>query len=210
MLVFLDESGDTGRKIVQGSSEFFLVTIVIFGDDAEAQACDRRIDLLRHELNKRADYEFHFAHNSAKVRERFLLAVGLYNFTCFTVVINKDPSKLFGEVFDAKESFYKHTCNMLFTAALPYLDDATIIIDKSGSATFQGELKKFLKDKIDGSGTKIKKIKQQASHKNNLLQLADYCVGISGRRAQDKGDWRDYYKHIAPKELSYQEWPKYI
>lgn len=36
MLVFLDESGDPGLKLKQGSSQYFIVTIVIFEDKDEA------------------------------------------------------------------------------------------------------------------------------------------------------------------------------
>lgn len=209
MLVFLDESGDTGRKVLQGSSQYFVVSIIIFNDREEALACDQRIDLLRRELNKSADYEFHFAHNSRKVRQKFLEAISPYNFTFCTVAINKDPNKLFGEGFDVKSSFYKYACNMVFTNAAPYLEMATVIIDKSGSSTFQGELKRYLKERIDTDGTKIKKIKQERSHTNNLLQLADYCASICSRKAQQKDDWKEYYKYFSSKELSWQEWPKY-
>jgi hypothetical protein len=209
MLVFLDESGDTGRKIPEGSSKFFVVTAVIFSDKEEALACDQRISLLRRELGKEEKFEFHFAHNSRNIRRAFLEAVNPYNFTYCTVVIDKDPQRLYGEGFNNKTSFYKYACNMVFTNAIPYLEKATVIIDKSGSSTFQGELRKYLRGKVDGSGAKIKKIKQQSSHINNLLQVADYCVSIGSRKAQKKSDWNDYYKYIASKELSWQEWPKY-
>ena len=36
MLVFIDESGDTGRKLEKGSSKFFVVALVIFEDHDEA------------------------------------------------------------------------------------------------------------------------------------------------------------------------------
>src|SRR5690606_33123561 len=132
-----------------------------------------------------------------------------YNFTYSAVAINKDPSKLVGEGFDSKAAFYKYACNMVFTNTIPYLNEAIVVIDKSGSSTFQGELKRYLRDKIDNDGSKIKKIKQQHSHANNLLQLADYCASICSRKAQQKSDWKEYYKFIASKELSWQEWPKY-
>lgn len=209
MLAFLDESGDTGRKTDKGSSGYFIVSLVIFLDDEEAIACDRRIDLLRTELNLSPDYEFHFSRNSGKVKEAFLNAISPYNFSIVTVIINKDPSKLYGDGFGVKSSFYKYACQMVLTNALPYLDKAILVLDKSGSATFQGELKRYLKKKLaDENGFKIAKIKSQDSHCNNLLQLVDYCVSLSNRRAQGKPKSNELYRYLASKELSWQVWPK--
>lgn len=209
MLALLDESGDTGRKITSGSSRYFVVSVVLFLDNDEALRCDDRISLLRGELGLKSNYEFHFSDNSKRVRKRFLEAVQPYNFSVITVVINKDPAKLYGPGFDTKSSFYKYACQMVLTNALPYLDRATLVIDDSGNATFQGELQSYLRTKLaDKEKSKIKKIKAQKSDANNLLQLVDYCVGISSRKVQDKKDWSEYYKYISTKEVSWQEWPK--
>jgi hypothetical protein len=50
MLVFIDEAGDTGRKIEKGSSKLFVISLVMFDDYEEASARDQRINLLRREL----------------------------------------------------------------------------------------------------------------------------------------------------------------
>jgi len=209
MLAFLDESGDTGRRTTSGSSRYFVVSLAVFLDKDEALACDQRITLLRKELGIADNYEFHFSNNSKRIRQAFLEAVSRYNFTIITVAIDKDPGKLFGDGFNVKSSFYKYACQMVLTNALPYLDQATLILDKSGGATFQGQLKNYLRHKLnDHERLKIKKIKPQDSHKNNLLQLVDYCVGVSARKVQDKKDWREYYKYMSPKIISWQQWPK--
>ena len=69
MLVFVDESGDSGRKVLNVSSLYFVVAAVTFEDHDKANSCDRRIDQLRGELNLGLDYEFHFSGNSSKVRQ---------------------------------------------------------------------------------------------------------------------------------------------
>lgn len=110
MLVFLDESGDPGRKIDRGSSLFFTVALVVFNDRDEATRCDERIRLLRSELNLPGSYEFHFSENSHRVRCAFLEAVAPYDFFYHAFVLNKDPDRLFGKGFDHKESLYKYVC----------------------------------------------------------------------------------------------------
>lgn len=210
MLVFIDESGDTGRKVNQGSSKFFVISLVLFEDNDEALACDQRIALLKREMGKDNRFEFHFQDNSEKIRVAFLESIIPYSFAYFSVVIDKDPKKLVGEGFNVKESFYKYACHMAFTNAKPHLDNATVILDKSGSPTFQRSLRKYLNTKTNGDGgrTIIKKLKQQASHSNNLLQLADYVSGVINRKYLGKKNWQDYYKYLSPKEISVQKWPK--
>ncbi len=209
MLVFIDEAGDTGRKIKDGSSRYFIVSLVLFSENEDAITCDQRINLLRRELNLPVDYEFHFSLNSHNIREKFLTAIQPYRFIYFTVVIDKDPKKLWGPGFTTKESFYKYACQMVFTHALPYLENATVILDRSGSPDFRNRLAKYLRNKLNSENHKrIKKLKQQRSSSNNLLQLADYVTGIINRKSQDKKDWADYYKYIADKEGWVQIWPK--
>lgn len=209
MLVFIDESGDTGRKIDRGSSPFFVVSMVLFNDHDEALALDKKINLLKRELRLSESYEFHFSHNSEKVRKAFLDAINPYNFTYITVAINKDPKKLYGEGFNHKHAFYKYACNMVFTNSKPYLTNAIVVLDKLGSGEFRKKLATYLQRNFNNDGQKIiKKIKQQRSDANNLLQLADYITGIINRKVQNKKDWQEYHKYISSKELQVQIWPK--
>src|SRR3972149_2145064 len=109
MLVFVDESGDPGLKLSQGSSKYFVVALVIFEDYEEAQAADDRITLLRREMRLDPCFEFRFNKCRRAFREQFLKAIAPYQFFYYGIVINKDPAKLWGEGFKNKESFYKYT-----------------------------------------------------------------------------------------------------
>ena len=120
MLVFLDESGDTGFKIESGSSPFFTVTLVLFEEHDEAQAADDRIRLLRRELAKPETFEFHFTENSDAIREAFFHAITPYSFFYFGIVIDK--ARLYGESLTTKDAFYKYVCGLVFESAKPYLD----------------------------------------------------------------------------------------
>jgi len=209
MLIFIDESGDTGRKLNKGSSRYFLVSIILFSENEEAENCDQRIALLRRELRKPDNFEFHFANNSHKIRLNFLEAIKPYRFIYFTVVIDKNPKKLWGPGFDTKESFYKYACQMVMTNALPYFDTATVIIDQCGSPDFRKSLARYLRVRTEqNQGKIIRKLKQQKSSSNNLLQLADYITGVINRKVQNKKNWKEYYKFIGDKEIWVQSWPK--
>ena len=79
MLVFIDKSGDPGFKIEQGSSRYFVVALVLFEDNAEAEACDKRISLLGRELGYPEGFMFHFRDNSHKIRQAFCRRLLLMN-----------------------------------------------------------------------------------------------------------------------------------
>lgn len=209
MLVFIDESGDSGLKIETGSSRFFTVGLVVFEDNDEALACDQRIQLLKRELGWESDQEFHFKKNSERVRRAFLQAVAPYNFFYYGIVINKDPKKLYGEGFRNKSSFYKYACSLVFENAKDKLDNAIIVVDKSGSLDFRNQLAQYLRHRVNQERKRIKEVKMQRSESNNLIQLADYVSGVINRsvtNTKKKAD--DYRRIIAHREIYVQIWPK--
>lgn len=209
MLVFIDESGDTGLKTTTGSSQYFTISSVLFDNHEEAISCDQRVTLLKKELKLPEHYEFHFAHNSNKIRHAFLTAINPYHFLYICIAINKDFANLYSSEFNSKESFYQYACQMLFINAQPYLHNTVVIIDKSGNPDFRSRLAKYLKNKLNTNDKSvIKKIKQQNSHSNNLLQLADYVSGIINRKLLNKPDWQEYYQYIRSKEIITQILPK--
>lgn len=209
MLVFIDESGDPGLKIDQGSSRYFTISLVVFEENDEAIACDQRIELLKREINWTSDSEFHFKSNSDKVRESFFRAVIPYSFFYYSIVINKDPNKLWGDGFKDKMSFYKYACSLVFENAKDKLDNAIIVIDKSGNLDFRHQLEKYLKSKSNTNTKRIKKVKMQESKRNNLLQLADYVAGAINRSVSNKRKNKDKFrKMITKREIYVQIWPK--
>ncbi|MCG2699769.1 DUF3800 domain-containing protein [Candidatus Parcubacteria bacterium] len=210
MLIFIDESGDSGLKTEKGSSKFFTIALVVFEDREEALFCDQKIALLKKELGWSDNSEFHFKRNSDKVRRAFLQAVAPYNFFYYGVVINKDPKKLWGDGFRNKESFYKYACGLVFQNAKDKLENAIIVVDKSGNLDFRRQLTKYLRKRMnEGDKKLIKKLKMQRSESNNLLQLADYVAGVVNRSIQkNKKFAKDYRKIVAHREIYVQIWPK--
>jgi hypothetical protein len=208
MLCFVDESGDTGLKVGQGSSPLFTVTLVLFSDNDDATACDQRITLLRRELAIPADFEFHFSETPKKIKEAFFKAVVPYNFFYLAITINK--AALYGEGFKFKNSFYKYACNLVFENAKAHLDNSIVVFDGSGSRQFKRQLETYLKKKInEGDSSRIKKVRVQDSSKNNLIQLADMVCGtISQSIKHTKAGSGEYRKMISHREVFCQVWPQ--
>ncbi len=208
MLVFVDESGDSGLKIETGSSRFFTIGLVVFEDPNEGVACDQRIELLKHELGWNSSSEFHFRRNSDRVRETFLRAVAPYNFFYYGFVINKDPKRLYGDGFKDKSAFYKFACGLLFENARDRLVGATVVIDQSGNTEFRKQLATYLRRRMNDAQYRIGKVKMQRSESNNLLQLADYVASIVNRSVTNQEMESNAFRRlIAHREIRVQVWP---
>jgi hypothetical protein len=210
MLCFVDESGDTGLKVGQGSSRYFTVALVLFSDEDEAVACDQRIGLLRRELGLPSEFEFHFVETPRRIKEAFFNAVVPYNFFYQAITINK--AALYGEGFKYKDSFYKFTCGLVFENAKSYLDRATVVFDGSGSRQFKQALERYLKRKMNEEELpRIHKVKIQDSSKNNLVQLADMvCGAVALSMKSVCRDRNKFRRMIAHRELLCQIWPRVL
>lgn len=208
MLVFIDESGDTGMKLDKGSSKYFIISVLFFEDDDEALKCDKEIDAIRVKLGLKKDFEFHFSEASKKIREYFLQNVVSFSFFHITMIINKEA--LYGDGFKFKESFYKYVCGLVLENSKPVLDNAKIVLDGSGSKNFRIQLAAYLKKKVNTKDSKkIKDVKIQDSKKNNLIQLADMVCGAVARSfTSNAKDNKHYRKIIISKEFDVKVWPK--
>jgi hypothetical protein len=208
MLIFIDESGDPGLKMGNGSSKYFIVALVAFEEREEALAADNRISLLRTEQGLPDDFEFHFNKMKPAYRRTFLEAVAPCSFVYFGIVINK--ARLAGREFQFRGSIYEYACGLLLQEAKPRVNNAIIVIDENGSKNLGRELRSSLVRQLkDDSGKRfIKNVRTQNSTKNNLLQLADMVVGSIARTYSGKKDSHEYRRLIAHREINVQFWPK--
>jgi hypothetical protein len=210
MLVFVDESGDAGMKLGTGSSGLFVVTAVVFEDHSEADRCDERINEIRAELGFPARYEFHFNQCIKKVREAFIERVAPFDFFYLAVVVEKGrlniPAKNPASQF--KELVIKYAAALVFENAKPYLQDAIVSIDASGSRDFRNQLARFLIMRMRSEGGRrcIKRVKTARSRGNNLIQLADMISGAIWRAfARHDGSYR---RLISARELKLEVYPR--
>lgn len=205
MLVFMDESGDAGLKVVQGSSPYFVIALVVFLDEEETTALEQRIQLLRRELHLNPRFEFKFNKCKRELRLAFLNAVAPYDFFYYGIVINK--SGLYGEGFKVKESFYKYATQLLFLNAREHLEKARIHIDSSGDRDFRRQITGYLKRKINQEKQHIAHVSFLNSANNGLIQLADMVAGAINRGQGAKADAAIYLKAIRHREARLQVWP---
>lgn len=209
MLVFIDESGDSGLGQSSSSSKNLIITLVLFEDREEAQRADDRIAQLRKELGLHPAFEFHFSKLKQDWRELFLRSLGLFEFIYFSIILDKQELKKRG--YTTPNELYRYACHLVFQAAKPYLDGATVVIDGSGSPKFRQDLATYLRRHTNGPGDEgghVSKVKIQSSHANNLLQLADMVCGAVARSLTDKPRASECRKLISHCEMEVQAWPR--
>ncbi len=208
MLVFVDESGDTGFK--GGASGQFTLTLIIFTEDKEAEATSRAIDKLRDTLRLAQNTEFHFNKSTNNHRKMFLQAVSGFEFSVISVIVNK--AKLVSEGVSNKETFYKFVCTLAIGEAKDYLVEANVTLDSSGDSNFKRQITKHLKQQANEVGSSVQRIKKagmKPSHSDNLLQLADMvCGAVARAHSLDAKQTDSFHEIIKHREISVLLWPQ--
>lgn len=175
MLVFIDESGDPGFK-VQGSSPVFVVVMVIFENGDHASVTQKRIRELGRELKVRP--EFKFSKCKDDYRTAFFEALAPFRFKVRAVVVRKSLVRS-PALREVKESFYKFFIRMMMKYDGKTLIDAKVVIDGSGDSIFKKEFRAYLRKHFDTAS--IKSVDLKDSRDDELIQLADMCVGAIAR-----------------------------
>lgn len=208
MLGFVDESGDTGFQLGRGSSDYFIISMVLFQDEEEVSKVDACIEALK-VLQKRPLSEFHFAKESHKNRQEFFEAVKAFEFNVFALIVDKSRLQPFKH-----DDFLLHSFGVVMEEAKKreLLNNANLKFDDTGTYAFKKQLASALLAQVNKkeSGKFIKQFSPQGSKGSNLIQLADMVCGAIARpyssSARKKGGYLEIIKHRVPDE-SVLVWP---
>ena len=187
-----------------------MVALVTFEDDSEALRCDHRIDQLRQELRLSPGYEFHYAKNAKRIREEFLTAVSGFDYKTHILAFDKSRRNLVPAALGNTNGIYEQVVGKAIENALPHLVEATILFDRRGGRESREALRRRLRSvaRSTQSGRAIKSVRQQDSHRNNLLQLSDYVAGINMRALLGEGIGQELEaRYLRQKLLTREVWP---
>ncbi len=205
MLVFIDDSGDAGFKLGKGSSNFFVISAIMFNDNLVAEKTAVRIKEIRREMNFSDHVEFKFNKSRRVVREKFLKTINCFNFKIRSIIVNKKNIRSL-ELKNNKESFYSYFIKTLLKFNNNSISDASIKIDGSGDRTFRRSFLAYLKKQLNSKEIKIIKHCELVNSKNNvLIQMADMIVGSIRRYYDVEKTDHKIYKNIIRKHIE-DEW----
>lgn len=195
MLVFIDESGDSGFKLDKGSTAVFAVALAAFHSREEAIRTDGIVRQALIDLRVKPEFKFSKAH--ANVRDGFFEAVQDCDFRVRALVVQKELIQS-GRLRSRKEEFYQFFVKSMLKFDNGLLQNATVVIDGSGERTFRQDLKAHLR-RHTAPGA-IRDVKLKASHGDPLVQLADMCVGAVARSyREDRSENDRWRKMLRPK-----------
>lgn len=176
MLVFIDESGDPGFKLQNGSSPVFVLSMVIFDDTSQAQIANQIIKRLQSENKIKPEWKFSKSSNTA--RDNFFCGIKPVRFVSRSIVIQKDVIRSINLKSNPR-GFYNFFARLMCIHDGGILNDAKITIDGSGDREFKRHLSAYMRKELP-SGT-MKNLAFRDSAKDSLVQLADMCAGAIAR-----------------------------
>lgn len=195
MIIFIDESGDPGFKTSRGSSPHFVIAMVIFDDDLEAEEVALRIKRLRQSLKKSDKFEFKFNKCNKELRLTFLEEIKSCKYRIRAIIFDKEI--IYSNYLrDNKENFYNFSLRQVLEHNHDTIKDAKIRIDGLGEKFFRQQLTLYLRQYLNSKTKKVmKNLRFKDSKKDVLIQMADMIAG-SIRRYYDKNtnDWDIYRK----------------
>jgi len=205
MLVFIDDSGDPGFKLDRGSSLFFIISLVIFNDDLEAEKTAVAIKELRRGLGFSDQMEFKFFKSRREVREKFLQTINQFDFRVRCLVVNKKLIKS-DNLKNNKNSFYSFAIKTVLKYNENSILNARIRIDGSGDRVFRKNFLSYLRKQLNTKEKCImKNCKFVDSKKDGLIQMADMVAGSIRRFYDDSVNDAQIYKKIFVKHIE-DEW----
>lgn len=197
MLVFIDDSGDPGFKLGKGSSTHFVISMVIFDDDLEAEKAAVRIKELKRELKLADSVEFKFAKSSSRIKIAFLKGINPFNFDVRFLAVDKE--KIYSQdLMNNKNRFYSFFIKELLKHSGKAIPNARIKIDGHGDRAFRRNFITYLRRELNSKDRIIlESCKIVDSKENVLIQMADMISGSINRSYNaEKADRGDYKKII--------------
>lgn len=190
-LVFIDDSGDPGFKIKNGSGRVFVIACVVFDNEYTAGFADASIRALKSKLDWPQNFEFKFHRTNDKEKKEFFINTKDMEFSVWATVVDK--TKI--EIDNAAEmkSFYQK----IITATISKIDcddSMDIHLDGKGDRNYRNSVVASIRKALIKKNVRIRKFKFMNSKDNNLVQLADMIAGAI--RAENNPEKRARQKLI--------------
>lgn len=189
MFGYIDESGAPGSS--RYSRDCLLVSVVLFESEESRDEAIRKIDKLAEELKLPENYEFHCKTNSTKPQSEFLKLIPSLDFRFITIAIHKNDFK--------KTASYNRLSSLIMDEVEKRY--STIKLEMDSNPLLYAEMRKQIKERK----LRYVKIRQRNSRSNRLIQLADYVVNISGKKAKNTPKAAEWYRTISKKVLTFIE-----
>lgn len=200
MLVFIDDSGDPGFKFDKGSTSHFIIAMVIFDDELEAEKTAVAIKELKRKIGFSDQSEFRFFKTNNRYKIKLLKTVAKFDFRIRCLVVDK--KKVYSpQLKGNKNSFYAYFIKEVLKNNNNTIINAKIRLDGGGSREFRKTFLTYLRRELNSKDKKVmKNFKMLDSKRDVLIQMADMIAGsINRAQNKEKRDCADYRNIIKNK-----------
>ena len=142
MLVFIDDSGDPGFKLHKGSSPIFVIALIIFDDELEAEKTAVAIKELRRKLKFPDTVEFKFHKSRLAIKKKFLETCVQFKFRIRAIVVIKQKIQSLRLQTD-KESFFNYFVMNVLKYSKRTIKNAKLRFDRRGEKHIRNELRVY-------------------------------------------------------------------
>jgi hypothetical protein len=177
VLVFIDDSGDAGFKLTQGSTRSLVIACCVFPTNDAAERASAEFRILKESLGMSERQEFKFAKTSRDRRAQFARLAAKQDF--FVRAIRFDKERVFSEhLRSSPEHFYNYAIRQVLSKSGQHVRDARVRLDGSGGREYKKALYSYLRKQanVEIPGT-VQSVKLIDSHRDLLIQLADMVAG---------------------------------
>ena len=187
MYVFIDDSGDAGFKLENGSSQLFVIACCVFESAEHAEQTSNKVRQLRNELGWSSLSEFKFSKTKLELQKRFFSRLDPELFFIRSIVVDKKMVHSESLKTDY-ESFYNYVIQLVLTNSGETIQRASVKIDGSASRDYRNAARKYLLAEVNKSEAQLlRKVSFVKSHTDLLIQVADMFAGCI-RRSNDASD----------------------
>lgn len=193
--IFIDESGDLGTNLKKGSSNVFVVCMVMFDEFALLEIASNHIREFKSSIGKSDKYEIKFNKLNKSERLKLLSLIKHIPFKITYIVWCKPKNVFYRKVT------YMYLVSKLIKSNLELIRSGIIYIDNLGYKQFLKDLKLNLKGIRDKYNV-VFNLKFSDSKTNNLIQLVDVISGSIFKSYQvDRNDSQEYINIIERKVI---------
>lgn len=178
--------------LIKGSSQVFVITLIIFNDKLVAEETAVALKKLRSALKFSDTMEFKFHKSRKLVKIKFLTASAEFSFRIRAIVVQKD--KIYSNFLRTKtDSFFNYVVMQVLRHSGKHIHHAKLKFDKRGERRIRNELRAYLSRELGNKENDVfTDLKFVDSKQNILIQLADMVAGCIA--SYYKGKDRDLFK----------------
>jgi len=174
---------------------YFVIALVVFNDDIDAEETDVIIKKYRRSLGWSPDVEFKFHKTRLVYRSGFLNEAQKGNYSVRAILVDKTVL-INSPLRQNKTSFYNYIIKEVL-ARNNDLHDAQLFIDGKAENEYRRSVKAYLRQKLNTTNRVVANVKFVNSKNDSLIQLADMIAGAIRRTTEtEKTDHALYFDII--------------